>query len=73
MPVEKDQDLEDVIAEIAEKSQRLVLSVTVRDIQSQVYQELKRKPSTSTVARVLRRLGLDTTKKGSHQWGVEDE
>lgn len=68
MPFETNQELEDTIEAIAEESKVMALGLTTDNIISMVDQQLGFKPSRSTVARVLRRLGIDTSGKGKKIW-----
>jgi len=69
MPFEKNQELEEVIESVANESKLTTMALSVRDIQRMVKAQLGFEPSTSTVTRVLRRLGIDTATSGSrHNW-----
>ena len=68
MPPPINKDLETVIENIANESKVMALGLTIRQIQDLVKIELGFEPATSTVARVLRRLGIDTTHEGKHRW-----
>lgn len=65
-PIKK--DLEETIETIVSQNKVMALGLTVRQIQDLVKTQLGFEPSTSTVARVLRRLGVDTTNGGKHRW-----
>jgi len=64
---ETNKQLEEAIELIANESKVMALGLTVRQIQDLVKAQLGFEPSTSTVTRVLRRLGIDTY-DGKHRW-----
>jgi len=66
-PFEINKQLEEAIEEVATSNRSIMLGASVRDIQKAVKQRLGFAPSTSTVARVLRRLGLDNVSH-KHKW-----
>ena len=68
MPFENNQELEDTIEAIAEESKVMALGLTTDDIIGMVKTQLGFAPSRSTVARVLRRIGIDTGGKGKKIW-----
>lgn len=68
MPPQVNQELEDTIEKIAVENKVLALGLTIQQIQVMVKTQLGFAPSTSTVTRVLRRLGIDTTSGGKHRW-----
>jgi transposase len=67
MPPEINKELEQVIEEIATESKLVTMGLTIRQIQEAVHIKLGFKPATSTVSRVLRRLGIDTNNH-PHKW-----
>jgi len=73
MPFEVNKNIEEAIEEVVTSSRSVMLGASIRDIQKAVKARLGFEPSTSTVARVLRRLGLDNTMH-RHKWSwTKDE
>ncbi len=68
MPPPINKELEQVIETIVSQNKVMALGLTVRQIQELANTQLGFVPSTSTFARVLRRLGVDTTNGGKHRW-----
>ena len=68
MPFQINQELEDIILEIAEDAKVMALGLTTVQIGLMVKDRLGFEPSKSTIARVLRRLGIDTESKAKKQW-----
>ena len=67
MPPPINQKLEDAIEQIANENKMMTMGLTVRDIQGIVKQQLGFEPATSTITRVLRRLGIDN-EEHTHHW-----
>ena len=67
MPPPFNKELEEAIERIANGSKVTVMGLTVRDIQGIVKMQLGFEPATSTVARVLKRLGIDNDDH-RHSW-----
>jgi len=72
MPFEINKDLEECIEEVATSSRAVMMGASLRDIQAAVKVRMGYEPSTSTVARVLRRLGLDN-QMHRHKWSWTKE
>ena len=67
MPRPINEKLEEAIEQIANENKTVTMALTTRDIKERVQKQFGLNPATSTIARVLRRLGISNDEH-SHHW-----